>query len=188
VKFKCRNGHRWKSASFHAKSWERMCPECNLSAEPSLKGHGGNGSATRRHESPAERLARQEFNRLVCEWPCWAKDHRPGHTCRGPKDAHHLVPKSWIADTFADLSEPALLEIKYAPIIGAPACRIFHDALENRSQLIHWHELDPECIEFCERIDEKYPARPSMLARLELESPQRKQAATAAPQPQGGSQ
>jgi hypothetical protein len=188
VKFECRNGHRWKSANFHAQPWERMCPKCNVPAEPSLKASSGSGGGpVQRRESAAERLARQEFNRLVCEWPCWARDHREGHTCRGPKDAHHLVPKSWIADTFGDLSEPALLEIKYAPIIGAPACRTFHDALENRSQLIHWHELDDEAKEFCTRIDEKHSGRPSMLARLELESPKR-EAATTAPQPQGGSQ
>lgn len=184
MKFECRNGHRWKSESFQPRPWERMCPECNVPAEPSLMpSRGGNSGSPQRRESAAERLARQEFNRLVCEWPCWAKDHRSGHVCRGPKDAHHLIPKSWIADTFGDLSQPALLEIKYAPIIGAPACRTFHVALENRSQLIHWHELDPERIEFCKRIDRKHPGHPSMLARLELESPKPTQeAALAAPE------
>lgn len=188
MRFECRNGHRWKSARFEPKPWERMCPHCDLPAESSLKASGEGSGSIRRRESAAERLARQEFNRLVCEWPCWAKDHRASHVCRGPKDAHHLVPKSWIAEMFGDLSEPALLEIKYAPIIGAPACRTFHEGLENRSQLIHWHELDDEAKEFCRRIDEKYPGRPSMLARLELESPKREAATTAPTNRQGGSQ
>jgi hypothetical protein len=180
VRFRCHNDHEWKSKGFHAEPWEKFCPKCNLPAEPGLKAGGGGGGSLARKESAAERLARQEFNRLVCEWPCWAKDHRQGHICRGPKDAHHLVPKSWIADTFGDLSEPALLEIKYAPIIGAPACRTFHEALENRSQIVYWHELDDELKESCKRIDEKHRARPSMLARLELESPKRDEAALVA--------
>lgn len=177
MKLNCRNGHEWKTERFKAQPWEFACPECELRAEPSLKASSGpslQGDA----ESPAHKAAREAFDELVTSFPCWARDHRPGHVCRGPKDAHHVLPKSWIEQYFNFLSEPDLLAIKYAPVIGAPACRGgFHAALEARTDFIYWAELDRECIEFCERIDAKYadhiPKPPSMLLRLELESPKR---------------
>jgi len=149
-----------------------------------------------RDESSAEQIARATFSKLVCEWPCFALLHRAcehclgngcihdtgevcvvcngdkKHHCRGRRNAHHLVPVDWLRDTFSDLPEPAFLDIAYAPILGAPACQHnFHAAIEARSDFIYWHELDPELIDFCKRIEAKYPDRPSLLERLKLESP-----------------
>jgi hypothetical protein len=151
-----------------------------------------------RDASNAELAARKEFSRLVCEWPCWALKHRPcescegrgfnegtgevcgacdgggAHHCRGRKNAHHLAPVDWMRATYGDLPEPDFLEIAFAPILGAPACQHnFHAALESRKAIIHFEELDPELIEWAQRLDAKYPSRPSMLHRLRIESPPR---------------
>jgi hypothetical protein len=167
----CGNGHEWKSR-FQPSFAELRCPEdgCGLPAEPSLK---AGRSGLSKPEPRAIADAHTRFSSLVCEWPCWFRDHRNGHTCWGDLDPHHLVPASWIKDTFRDLSDVELGDILYAPIIGTPLCRKAHDAVENRSAYIYWHELDPECAEFCKQVDARYPGRPSMLSRLELESPKR---------------
>lgn len=155
-----------------------------------------------RDVSDAEQEALETFSRRVREWPCWARKRRPcercggqgfnpntgevcgacggdgKHRCRGRKNAHHLIPLDTIRSTHGDLPEPDFLEIAYASIIGAPACQHnFHAALEARTDFIFWHELDPELIEFCQRMDARYSDRPSLLERLKLESPVKKAAA-----------
>lgn len=168
-KHSCENGHEWKSRFQPAPS-ELRCPDCGEYAQPKLKAKS-TGYGLRAPESPTVAAAHERFTELVTEWPCWAKAHRPGHICWGPVDPHHLVPASWIKSVFGSLPSELLAEILYAPVIGCPACRKFHDGLENRSEIILLHELDDEVRLFCKRIDEEYPGRPSMLARLELESP-----------------
>ncbi len=165
--YACRNGHAWEGKSslsrkFH--SSELRCPECGSQNEPGMKSRA-------RSESPAVAEAHTRFSELVTEWPCWAKSHRSGHRCWGPVDPHHLVPAEWIRRTFADLPDDDLALILYEPVIGAPVCRAYHEALENRSEVIAWHELDDEAKIFCRRIDEQYPGHQSMYERLKLESP-----------------
>lgn len=175
MKFGCRNGHTWRSERFQPQPWERTCPECGTPADPTLKAKSTTAGKLR-SESPAETAARQRFREIVCAWPCWARENREGHRCRGPVDPHHLIPADHIRRTYGDLPEPDLLDILYAPVIGAPVCRGLHEALENRSALIYFEELEDDLIHFCKRIDARYPGRPSMLARLELESPRREEA------------
>ena len=140
----------------------------------------------RRRKSSAETDARLHFEAIVLAKPCFFADllwedgppRRPGHACDGDCDAHHLIAKSWIQKYFNDLPEDELLAIKYAPIIGCPLCRGGHDALPanlKRGRRVYFDELDPDLIDFCERIDERYalPSRPSILARLEIECPKR---------------
>jgi hypothetical protein len=179
VKFRCRGGHSWTSQGFKPTTGEQFCPECGAHALANLKQSSGGGLKAD-VETDAHREARLEFDRLVCEWPCWARDHRPGHRCRGPKDAHHLIAKSWIESHFSDLPELDYLEIKYAVIIGASACRFeFHDALESHVDYVYWHELDDELKVFCKRMDERWgdvpqpsgAKRPSLFERLRIESP-----------------
>jgi hypothetical protein len=195
VRFRCRNGHEWRSQRFTPEPGEQICPDCGVIAEPTLKARTG-APGRLREESSAEQEARREFSALVLEWPCWARQHRPcegcggrgfseatgevcaicngdgKHHCRGRKNAHHLVPVDWMRDAYGDLPEADFLEIAFAPILGAPACQHnFHAALESRADVIHWHELDDEVKLFCQRIDAKYPDRPSMLERLRIESP-----------------
>ena len=177
MKFHCRNDHEWKSKAFRPEPHENFCPSCGVRAEPSLKAKP-TSLGKLRETSTAEAQAAARFHQIVTEWPCWARGRRSPHTCRGPVDAHHLVPADWIRQTYGDLPESGLLRILYAPIIGAPACREgFHGPLETRMEVIYFEELDPELIEFCEKVDESYPDRPSMLGRLELESPRKKEAA-----------
>jgi hypothetical protein len=172
VKFVCPNGHTWKSQRFKPEPWERLCPEpgCGRSAEPSLKTRS-TAPGKLHQESIEEQQARARFHQLVCEWPCWARARRPGHQCFGPLDPHHLVPADWIRHTYGDLPEAGLLRILFNPIIGAPLCRGFHAAVEDRNEFIYWHELDDELKEFAKYVDELYPDRGSMLNRLKLESP-----------------
>jgi hypothetical protein len=167
----CSNGHQWQSR-FHPSPSELRCPEdgCGLPAEPTLKARSG-GSGLSAPESRSLADAHARFSTLVTEWPCFFREHRRGHTCWGDIDPHHLVPASWIKQTFRDLPDVELADILYAPIIGTPLCRKAHEAVEARTEFIHWHELDPELIEFCKAIEAKYPGRPSMLERLKLESP-----------------
>jgi hypothetical protein len=175
ARYACPNGHEWTSLSKLSKNFDPaclLCPDCGAAAK-----FGRNSTSTgfglkAMAETPEHRAARERFDRLVCEWPCWGKRHRPGHSCRGPKDAHHLVPKDWIGRTFSDLPEDELLAIMFEPVIGMPACRfVLHDALETRADVVLLHELRDDVRLFCKSIDEKYPGHPSMLGRLELESP-----------------
>ncbi len=168
----CPSGHEWKTR-FNASPRERFCPEdgCGLPAEPTLKQRNG-GAGLGAPEPRVIADAHTRFSSLVCEWPCWFSERRSGHTCWGDIDPHHLVPADWIRQTFRDLPDVDLGDILYAPIIGVPLCRKAHDAVERRvSEFIYWHELDPECVEFCKQVDAKHPGRPSMLERLKLESP-----------------
>ena len=178
-----------------------FCPthQCRLETgmERNAKRKARSGGGLRQ-VTDAEAVARRTFSRLVCEWPCWALKHRPcsgcegrgfiepsgevcalcdgdgNHHCRGRRNAHHLLPVSWLRDTYGDLDEPTFLEIAFNPLIGAPACEHnFHAALEARTDVIHFDELDPELIEFVKRLESRYPDRPSPLSRLETESPSR---------------
>ncbi len=165
--YACRNGHTWEGKSSLSKRFhpsELRCPECGSQNEPKMK-------ARSRSEPPVVAEAHTRFSELVTEWPCWAKSHRRDHRCWGPVDPHHLVPAEWIRRTFADLPDDDLALILYEPVIGAPVCRAFHEALENRSEVIAWHELDDEAKLFCQRIDEQHPGHQSMYERLKVESP-----------------
>lgn len=167
----CGSGHEWRSR-FQPHPSELRCPEdgCGLPAEPTLKAKSG-GLGSSASESRVLADAHSRFTSLVTEWPCFFADRPQGHTCWGDIDPHHLVPASWIKQTFRDLSDPELADILYAPIIGTPLCRKAHEAVEARTQFVYWHELGPELIEFCKQIEAKYPDRPSILERLKLESP-----------------
>lgn len=105
--------------------------------------------------SQAEREAHAHFRKVVLEWGrekgCWVARFRPEHRCWGPMDPHHLVKAEWIRKTFADLPEDQLLAILYAPIIGCPTCRQGHQEIETRKVVIYQDELDPDCIDFCQR-------------------------------------
>lgn len=172
----CPSGHTWKT-KFQASPRELFCRECGERALPSLRAKSSGPGLRAEAESPTLAEAHARFTQLVCEWPCWARENRPGHKCWGDIDPHHLVPASWIRQTYGTLPSELLAAILYAPILGAPVCRAFHEALENRSEVIAWHELDDELKVFAHRVDESYPGLPSFMARLELESPKRKAAA-----------
>lgn len=177
MRFSCRNGHTWKSAKFKPQPHERMCRECGLPAEASLKSNAGSG-LQKATEPRILADAHTRFSQLVTEWPCFLEARRPGHKCYGPRDPHHLVPASWIKETYGDLSDPELADILYAPIVGCSLCRDGHEAVERRvSEFIFRRELDPELFAFCRKVDRRYPDRPSMVTRLELESPTSKAAA-----------
>lgn len=171
-KQRCPGGHEWRTR-FQAHPSELFCKECGEAAVPKLKARSGGAALSAMPESQILAEAHARFSQLVTDWPCWAKENRPGHRCWGPVDPHHLIPASWIKQTFRDLPDDELAAILYAPIIGCPACRLFHEGLENRSQVIHFEELEPELIDFAQRVDRQYAGRPSVLARLELESPRR---------------
>lgn len=139
----------------------------------------------RRPETSAAKAARLAFNETVSAKPCFFADcteagdpRRPGHVCDGPRDAHHLIEKQWIKRYFADLPEDELLAILFAPILGAPLCRYgAHEPVTRRMARIYFDELDQDLIDECQRIDERYalPSRPSLLARLEIECPNRRE-------------
>lgn len=136
-----------------------------------------------RPETSAAKAARLAFNDNVAAKPCFFADfteagepRRPDHVCDdGPLDAHHLIEKQWIKRYFGDLPEDELLEILFATIIGCPLCRSAHEPVTRKTARIYFEELDPDLIDFCERIDQRYAGqrRPSILARLEVECPRR---------------
>jgi hypothetical protein len=101
------------------------------------------------------------------------KRRRPGHSCWGQKDPHHLIPARIIKAHYGDLPDPELADILYAPIIGMPLCRAAHDAVERHFDYVYWHELDPELIVQCREWERRYPGRRSLLDQLRLESPVR---------------
>lgn len=172
----CPSGHRWRTC-FQPSPRELFCKECGEGAVPALKAASNRRNALQVAEAPVVADAHLRFTQLVTEWPCWAKENRRGHICWGDIDPHHLVPAGFIRSAFSDLRPDEMAEILYEPVLGAPVCRSFHEALENRSEVIHWHELDDEVKLFCKRIDERFPGHQSMLARLELESPAERRAA-----------
>lgn len=173
MKLYCRCGAKpYRTRRFNVDSDEWTCTECGgrRSTTDPAKPRKQLGGSSSSDESRSETEARQRFNEIVCSWPCFFKVHRKGHQCAGRKDAHHLVPKDWIRNQhLSDLPEDELLRVLYAPIIGAPLCRAAHVVAEARTDFIFWEELDPECIEFCQRH--------GMVGRLELESPRRRAAA-----------
>jgi len=187
--YRCSNGHTWTGKSSLSKSFnpgELLCPKqgCGLPNE-GMKSNGNGSSSLRAVESPVLAEAHSRFTQLVTEWPCFFADtvnrelRRPDHQCwpRRHRDPHHLIPASWIKQHFGDLPDVDLADILYASIIGVPLCRRAHEAVEARTDFIYWHELDPELVEWCKRIEAKYPDRQSILERLKLESPVRKAAA-----------
>jgi hypothetical protein len=149
-----------------------------------LKRTGGPKRRRRQPETSVAKTARLRFNAIVTAKPCFFTDvteagdpRRPGHVCDGQLDAHHLVEKQWIRRYFGDLPADELLAIVFAPIIGAPLCRAAHEAVTRRMARIYFDELDEDLIAECRRIDERYAlaSRPSLLARLEIECPKRKE-------------
>jgi hypothetical protein len=191
--YRCSNGHTWKGKSSLSKGFnpgELLCPEegCGLPNE-GLKSNGSGSSSLRVVEAPVLAEAHDRFSQLVTEWPCFFTDTVNGkarrrderdpeldHRCwpHRHRDPHHLIPASWIKEHFCDLPDVELADILYAPDIGVPLCRKAHEAVEARTDFIYWDELDPELIDWCRRIEAKYPNRPSILERLKLESPVRK--------------
>jgi hypothetical protein len=89
------------------------------------------------------------------------------HHCSGRKDAHHLLPKQFIRRRLSDWPEDELLAVLFNPLIGAPLCRAAHEAVEARTDFIHWDELNPECITYVSSLPD------FMLLRLEEECPKR---------------
>lgn len=189
MKLWCANGchdgegvEPFKTESFERQPHETNCPECGgrLLTGMERNARKRSGSSLRaKAETPAIAEAHARFSQLVTEWPCFFSDkvdgkrRRPDHKCWGPTDPHHAVPASWIREHYRDLSDVELAEILYAPIIGIPLCRRGHEEVEARTGYVYWHELDEELIAFVQSIDAKYPNRPSMLLRLEVESPPR---------------
>jgi hypothetical protein len=173
---------------------------------------GGSLKRTARRETAAEKRARDHFNEVVKGWWCFFREKRECehcggaggvavvtigttvrcvvcegagvHRCKGRKDAHHLVEKQWIRRNYADLPEDALLQILFCPQIGAPLCRVAHDGIKKHR--IFWHELTPECIEFCEEVDRRWLEvrttaglrRQSMVERLRVECPEQEAVST----------
>jgi hypothetical protein len=132
----------------------------------SLRRTGG-PKRTARREPSAERIAREEFNRVVLAWPCLFT-LRPGHVCDGPLDAHHLVPKNFLRHRFSHLPLKQLLAILFDPRIGAPLCRYgAHDPVTHRTAFVYREDLSHECLDFVTSL-------PSfVLLRLEEECPRR---------------
>lgn len=180
MKLYCANGCTppYKTRSFQRDPDEVICPNpgCGGRLETGME---RNAKAKVRSRSGGlhDVSSAAHFSNIVRSWPCWAAKNRQGHSCWGRVDPHHLVPADWIRTTYGDLPESGLLRILFNPLLGAPLCRGFHEAIERRSEVIHFEELDPELVEFAEHVDDTYPGLPSMLARLELESPRREAAA-----------
>jgi hypothetical protein len=131
-----------------------------------------------RYQSDAESRAAEEFHQIVVSLGCWAKEKREGHVCTGHIQAHHVMEAQWWRRVFGDLPEEELIALVYDPVIGAPLCGGFHAGVTAKRETIHFHELDRELIEHCERLDLKYPGR-GVLARLRLEcSPVRTEVGT----------
>jgi hypothetical protein len=184
VKLHCENGCHppFKTERFERQPHETNCPECGgrllTGMERNAKKRGGS-SLRAEPEPPVIAEAHTTFSQLVTEWPCFLKDtidgkrRRPDHECWGPVDPHHAVPASWIRGNYSDLADDELAKLLYAPIIGIPLCRRGHQEVEDTNERIYWEELDRELILWVEGIDAKYPDRPSMLTRLQLESPSR---------------
>lgn len=174
-------GHSVKVA-FKPKPGERYCPKHGCATFDSDPSAPRKASSLNRKESPAERRARQRFNRIVCSERCFFSDEIDGaprrrdHECVFPLDGHHLVEKQWMRRELV-LPEDELIAVIFNPLIGAPLCRAGHTPVESRSEFIYWDELRVECIEFVEDVDRRQrlisPTAPSMLARLRLESPVR---------------
>lgn len=175
MKLYCREGHPYSTKGFQRQPWEVECPECGGRLETGMERNSRSraGRGLTSVEVPALAEAHLHFSQAVCSWPCWARENRTGHRCWGPVDSHHLAPASWIKQTYRDLPDDELAAILYAVILGCPACRLFHEGLENRSEIIYFEELDPELIDFAQRVDRQYPGRPSLVARLGLESPRK---------------
>jgi hypothetical protein len=157
---------------------ERWCPEhgCELGKLPASR------QPKHKQGLPGEKAAKARFRQVVCSHPCFFLDieesgerRRPGHTCRYPLDAHHIIPQSWIKQTYrGHLPDAELVALMHNPILGAPLCRKAHDAVEySPSEYIYRDELEPDLIAFCERFDVEHPGLSSLLGRLYVECPER---------------
>lgn len=89
VKLHCPNGHEYKTREFHRAPDETHCaePGCGARLETGMERNSrkraSRAGGRLREESAAETAARQRFNTLVLEWPCWARKHRPCEVCQG---------------------------------------------------------------------------------------------------------
>lgn len=158
---------------FQPSAGERFCPEHGTPLRTADPSKPRTSQRIGRKESAAETRARQRFNRVVCEWPCFFRRHRDGHRCTYPLDAHHLVPKRFLRQRLV-LDEAELLEVLYNPLIGAPLCRAAHDAVERGAERIYFEELSAECVEFVGSLPD------FVLLRLEDDCPHREAAGSAA--------
>lgn len=177
MKLHCRNGHEVRTERFKRQAHETTC-HCGARLETGMERNArernrrNNGRL--REQSDAESRAAEEFHAIVVSLGCWAKDHREGHACSGRVQAHHLIEAQWWRRMFSDLGEGRLLSLLYNPVIGAPLCGSFHAAITAKRERIHFHELDRELIEHCERLDQEFPGR-GVLARLRIECPPEKE-------------
>lgn len=120
-----------------------------------------------KRKSAAEIKASQRFRAEVISYGCFFAEHRPGHSCSGPLQAHHLLPQRAIKEHFRGRPEAELIEALYNPVIGAPLCAHAHHLVEMRREHIYWDELTQACVEFCVSI--------GMEGRLLLACPKREE-------------
>lgn len=175
IYLKCPEGHEVKVRSMSRRAGELICPTHRKPLVlPSSKTLG-------KRRSAAEQRAAARFESEVCSEPCFFSDKLPDgsprredHVCGYPLDPHHLIPKSWI-ELYIDLPEDELLALKYNPIIGAPLCRVAHDAVEySPSECIYRDELAPRLILFCEEWDHSHNDQRSLLGKLYEKCPERR--------------
>ena len=179
MKLHCPNGCKdYKTREFDRQPDEIFCPEpgCGARLETGMKRNArkraSRNNGRLRYQSDAESRAAEEFHQIVASLGCWAKENREGHICAGRVEAHHVIEAQWWRREFRDLPEAKLIALVYDPVIAAPLCGGFHAAVTAKREVIHFHELDRELIEHCERLDQEYPGR-AVLARLRLECPTR---------------
>lgn len=116
----------------------------------------------RKPQSNEQKAAAVRFRRHVTKEPCLFSS-RPGHTCEGPIDAHHLVEKQFLKTHFSTQPDSIKWRLIYAPEIGVPLCRRAHEAVTTHAGYIWLHEVPARCVDFAETWDFRY--------RLERECP-----------------
>lgn len=178
----CPDGEHTQKVAFKPSAGERFCPEHRCALRPIEKQKAA--PKQRWEDSGLQRLedlARVNFGRIVTGKRCFLSDvdpdgtpRRPDHICTFPLDPHHLVEVQWMRRELV-LPPEDLIAVMFNPIIGCPLCRGGHALVELRvAEFIYWPELRLETIEFCELVDAATPeGTPSMLGRLEIESPKR---------------
>jgi hypothetical protein len=109
------------------------------------------------------------LHELTDGYPCPACHGDGRHHCRGPKDAHHVLPKRFIRMQFqALLPEKDFVAILFNPAIGAPLCRYgAHESVEKKLDRIYWEDLSEECIEYVGTLPD------FVLIELERQCPKR---------------
>lgn len=116
--------------------------------------------------SRAEQIHYRRWLRAVLAYQCFFKVKRPGHVCKGRKQAHHLLEKADIWRRWhGEIPDEKLWAIMYAPAIGAPLCGTGHHLITYHYDYIYFDELSDECIEHAAGIE--------MLADLERSCPKR---------------